>query len=1808
MSINTGDHPPLRTVPFPTSLIKRNVISAEIDKMLLKGIISKQVSPWAAPVVVVPKPDGSWRFCVSYVGLNAITTKDSYPLHRSDTLPTFFKGKKWFSSVDAQAGFWQCPLAPEDRLKTAFVSHKGQYVFNVLPMGLCNAPSAFQRLMDHTLGDTLYRTTFIFIDDAVTCSTSFSLHLEDLEEVFSKFSDNRVRLKRTKCQFFRAEITYLGHVYSRTGCTPLLTNMQGIRDFATPRKVEHVRAFLGSVGYYRDHINNFALIATPLFRLLKKELKTKFTESWNDSSLEAFNKLKALLVASPVLRYPDVTRPYFITCDSSDFATGAVLSQEFELTPHTGMTVHTVPVNDLDQAKFESGRYVPDSLFSPSYVLNFQVGDHLFHSVDQYVSYRRAKYFMLTELSNRILSLLPSSLYRCTGFQSELQLLQNEVDKEIKKSPHIDPAGWEMYIPAELYIATTAKFYCTPAATVWLLKYPKVPCSVRPSPGATLHDKVLAAVRDRLNTLQTSGDLSATRTVYQKCPIAFYSASLTPAERKYAAREKEVLSILRSVEHWEPYVYKHKLFIDNDHRSLVYLFSGDHTGRLFRWALRLQKFAPFTVMYFPGFLQDAPDGLSRYLNSKYTEKDLNDVLYDGAAGECPPSKEVLQVLHERLKPEWNRVYDPITAFSVTPKLWASLGRIVVDTASRNFYDTTALLPTVDYDVIIAVGPYPDLAATLDIMVSTRKPWALLIPTLSLTHPETNLANYANLQVILVQTYREFVNRNQRSVPVHLAWVTQNLQLPKDLETVSLPNICELPGVNTPAVVNVMVPNNPTEYQMFDNSKAHPRELEASEEENTDPTVLTFSPESITEIMRVNTFLNDLETPSSPPIQHLRMILRSGTERKKVGTPPELPPVVLPSLQKELDDIHRPPLVVPKARAPRAPYTRKALAKWEVESTLDHRANPDGGYEYLVRWKGYGSDLDSWEPQKGLDPYTLQVYWTRVRKSDQMVPKDAVSANLLPALVFPTDPPVSRSKGPPDPLTELRQEREAVLFELAGGPTESRSQKLEDRLIQIDALLRPQDDSSDSDAEENKGDPSTPLFTTSLPLVCPRLGEFRNAQRQCKIYGKYLSAAATIEPPDGFSPPPLSYQVVIRGQFPKKNHLLLFKRAPEGMGLTDKHKKLSASLSPTHYGFPSVKDEAEASTLLIQLLTLANNPLTGPTDPWRFRRKVVHIGKNAPSVHYLELQLTASETDDLASQMLQVCSTRWVTKNMDLTDILPDSALFITALRESTVRVVNKQFPDTLIIRDGVLYYMDQVTRKARIVVPESLKVKMMFLAHDISSSGHPGATATFRALRKSYWWVFMRKEVHYYVSGCLACRKAKATARTRYGYYRTFSPCPVGHTCQIDHFGPFRPATDGSTIILTVVDRASSYLCTYACKDATAETVATALYGHFLQYGFPVIIVSDNGVSFRSSLMHHLCKYIGITHLYTTPYHPQGNGVAERHHRSLKEKLKTYISPDQADWNEQRPRVTYAINVSLPEGRTYSAYTIFWGREPYTPVDIISGLHDIPPELPLPVADMLQYHLDLTTAMNSDLEKKEAQAKRVSDTERLPSPVWEAGQLVLLHREVHASSLSVKFIHQFVGPFSVLRRQSANTYLIDLGNGKSQAWNVTRLYPFHPSSHPRTSHLTCVSLFDINKPLGHDLPDPPALPNLEVKIGQMLLVVVEGNLQVCQVTRCEADDQDQIIDAHLFDTVLLGSESQDPNRWSHAWYPLYLNESFGKLVRKVLQADLGITPVITRIRTQDVLDVPFTLDGTHQLKLAQIRVIDRWMHPVYPEV
>ena len=286
-------------------------VKAHLQEMLDLGAIRHSNSPWASAIVLVRKKDGKLRFCIDLRKLNSRTMKDSYSLPRIEHVLDQLLGSTIFTTLDLKAGYWQVEMVEECKPYTAFTCGPlGFYECETMPFGATNAPATFQRLMDNCLGELNMNWCIVYLDDIIIFSQDAASHIERLEAVFQKLAKAGLKLKPSKCEFFKKRIKYLGHIVSEEGVSTDPKKVEAVLHWPVPKTVYDVRAFLGFVGYYRRFIKDFSKIALPLRKLLiglesqgKKAAKHTPVD-WGEEEQKAFDTLKSLCCQAPISSLP----------------------------------------------------------------------------------------------------------------------------------------------------------------------------------------------------------------------------------------------------------------------------------------------------------------------------------------------------------------------------------------------------------------------------------------------------------------------------------------------------------------------------------------------------------------------------------------------------------------------------------------------------------------------------------------------------------------------------------------------------------------------------------------------------------------------------------------------------------------------------------------------------------------------------------------------------------------------------------------------------------------------------------------------------------------------------------------------------------------------------------------------------------------------------------------------------------------------------------------------------------------------------------------------------------------------------------------------------------------------------------------------------------------------------------------------------------------------------------------------------------------------------------------------------------------
>uniref|UniRef100_A0A2N9HHX2 Uncharacterized protein n=1 Tax=Fagus sylvatica TaxID=28930 RepID=A0A2N9HHX2_FAGSY len=276
-------------------------IKEEVEKQLKAGFLSTVTySDWVANIVPVPKKDGKVRMCVDYRDLNRASPKDNFPLPHIDTLVDNTATNVVFSFMDGFSGYNQIKMAEEDKSKTAFVTHWGTFVYDVMPFGLKNAGATYQRAMVTLFHDMIHHEIEVYVDDMIAKSRTAQDHLTDLRKLFQRLKKYQLRLNPNKCAFGVTSGKLLGFIVSGRGIEIDPAKVQAIRSMPAPRTEKEIRSFLGRINYIARFIAQLTATCEPLFKLLRKDVKIK----WTEDCQKAFDKIKEYLLNPPILVPP----------------------------------------------------------------------------------------------------------------------------------------------------------------------------------------------------------------------------------------------------------------------------------------------------------------------------------------------------------------------------------------------------------------------------------------------------------------------------------------------------------------------------------------------------------------------------------------------------------------------------------------------------------------------------------------------------------------------------------------------------------------------------------------------------------------------------------------------------------------------------------------------------------------------------------------------------------------------------------------------------------------------------------------------------------------------------------------------------------------------------------------------------------------------------------------------------------------------------------------------------------------------------------------------------------------------------------------------------------------------------------------------------------------------------------------------------------------------------------------------------------------------------------------------------------------
>jgi hypothetical protein len=322
IALKPGTHPKKFKI-YPLTQAQRDALDKYVDEFLSKGFIRESKSPAGYPAFYVPKPDGGLRLCIDYRHLNEITIKNAYTLPLIQELRDRLQGAVWFTKFDIPSAFHRIRIKEGDEWKTAFRTHKGHYEYLVMPFGLTNAPATFQAYINNVLREYIDVFVCVYIDDILVYSRTLEQHVEHVRKVLHALRKYNLRLKPSKSEFHTQRVKFVGCVMTPGKVEVDPEKIERVKEWPVPSSVKDVQSFHGFANYYRQFILGFSKVAAPLTALMSK----KESFSWGEEHQKAFDELKRLLMTTPVLHLFDPDLPCTVETDASKYALGAVLSQ-----------------------------------------------------------------------------------------------------------------------------------------------------------------------------------------------------------------------------------------------------------------------------------------------------------------------------------------------------------------------------------------------------------------------------------------------------------------------------------------------------------------------------------------------------------------------------------------------------------------------------------------------------------------------------------------------------------------------------------------------------------------------------------------------------------------------------------------------------------------------------------------------------------------------------------------------------------------------------------------------------------------------------------------------------------------------------------------------------------------------------------------------------------------------------------------------------------------------------------------------------------------------------------------------------------------------------------------------------------------------------------------------------------------------------------------------------------------------------------------------------------------------------------------
>jgi len=259
INLNEGAEPPSGPI-YPMSAHQLNLLDKYLKKMMPEGKIADSESPYGAPILCVPKPDGSLLLSVDYRNLTKLTILNKYLLPLMDELRDCGAGAKVFTKLALKDPYHLTGMRKGDEHKTSFRTRYGQYKYKVMPFGLVNAPATFQTMMNKLLREFLDHGVVVYLDDILIYYENIEDYIKLVQKVLDRLEQHDLALSLTMSVFHHQEFEFLGYIV-KTSCVIISDRkVKSVQNWAHPRLVQEVQIFIGFANFYRRFITDFSKV------------------------------------------------------------------------------------------------------------------------------------------------------------------------------------------------------------------------------------------------------------------------------------------------------------------------------------------------------------------------------------------------------------------------------------------------------------------------------------------------------------------------------------------------------------------------------------------------------------------------------------------------------------------------------------------------------------------------------------------------------------------------------------------------------------------------------------------------------------------------------------------------------------------------------------------------------------------------------------------------------------------------------------------------------------------------------------------------------------------------------------------------------------------------------------------------------------------------------------------------------------------------------------------------------------------------------------------------------------------------------------------------------------------------------------------------------------------------------------------------------------------------------------------------------------------------------------------------------------